>query len=144
MTAAELSQQMRDAVEQQFGFNLSQEMFPAKYFDYSVQVIAPDGTVTPRAPKYCATSLGATQMASIFSADSPQNGGFVCNGIVLGNAINFTGLLDSWNDNKLVPYLSFGAKGPYVNAGLLLDYFNHGWPWARALEYAQSEVKGAL
>lgn len=145
INAAQLSASMQAAVLEQFGPDQSTEKFPSKYFNYGVFVIAPDGTPTQRAPKYCATTLGASEIAQIFAPSSPENGGTPCTAVVLGNAVNFSGLLSGWSDTELVPYLAFGAEkaGPYVNCGLLLDYFNHGWSPAKALEYAQAEVKGA-
>lgn len=111
--------------------------YPLKYFDYDVFTIAPDGSPTQRRPKYCATTLGASQLAQVLGASS----------IVLGNAINFSGLLDSWNDTKLVPYLVFtrgDVKSKPLNAGITLDYFIHGYPAQNALAAAMAEVEGAF
>lgn len=111
--------------------------YPLKYFDYDVFTIAPDGSPTQRRPKYCATALGASQLAQVFAATK----------IVLGNAINFTGLLDSWNDTKLVPYLIFtanGADSKPINAGLMLDYFVHGYPVQMCVDAVNAEIKGAF
>ena len=158
MTAAQLSQNMQSAVLDQFGPDQSQEMFPFKYFNHNVKVIAPNGMMTPRAPAYCATLFGANELKSFFTADNPDAGGLVCTGIAFGNAVLYGGLLDSWNDTEAVPYLAFGPpvnvpdgrggfvqtpSGPFVNAAQLLGYFNHGWSPLQAAAYAVAEVKGA-
>lgn len=111
--------------------------YPIKFFNYGVLTIAPDGTPTQRRPKYCATAFAATQLAQLLGAVD----------VVMGNAINFSGLLGSWNDTELVPYLVFskdGAKGKPINAGLMLDYFIHGYPAAMCMDAAKSEVEASF
>ena len=149
ITAAQLSQDLQAAVLEQFGpGDQPAEVFPSKYFNYDVKSIDPAGGQTQRAPKYCATNLGATALASLFSTDGPDNGGYVAWDIVLGNAMVFEGLGGSFSDTQLVPWLVFQSKGGKsskpVNAGTLLDYFNHGLPPAQALTNSQFEVKGAF
>ncbi len=129
MTPQQLSDDLRAASLAEFG-DTGVSMYPSTYFNHDVKVIAPNGSTTPRAPKYCATPFSATQLAGIFK---PQ-------AIVLGNAANFTGLLQSWSDSELVPYLQF--KNGVVNAGLLLDYFNHGFPIGQVMESCLAEIKG--
>lgn len=116
---------------------------PLKFFNYNVLVISPDGTPAQRNPKYCATAYGASAIAAVLGAASPLGLPIV----LMGNAVNFSGLLQSWNDTELVPYLQFAngdQKGKPINAGLLLDYFVHGYPADLALNAALAEVQGSF
>jgi len=149
MTAKELSDGLKQAGIDQFGPDQPAEVFPSIYFNPNVVVIQPDGSTTPRAPRYCSTNLGATSLLQLFSQDSPENGGYICVNIVLGSAMNFSGLGGGFNDSELVPYLIFDtvvstAESKPLNAALLLDYFNHGIPPANALANAILEIKGAF
>lgn len=141
MDATQLSQDLATAVEEQFGDNLPAEAFPSRYFNYDVRVIAPDGSQQQRNPRYCATAFGASQLAQVLKPFS----------IVMGNAVNFPGLLDSWSDTELVPYFVFtnanNATSKPVNAGLLMDYFNHGaspGQVASAMANVQYEIQQAF
>ena len=149
MTAKELCDDLGAAKLEQFGpGDEPAEVFPSKYFNYDVRSIDPQGGRTQRAPKYCATNLGATSLALLLGADS----------IVLGNAMVFSGLGGSFSDTQAVPWLIFPKDGDDgkrvlsqpVNAGVLLDYFNHAsYPCTQleadqALAKAQFEVKGAF
>lgn len=147
MTAKQLSADLQAASLDQFGSDNPAEVFPAKYFNYDVRSIDPSGGKTQRAPKYCVTNLGATALASLFSADSPDNGGLICTDIKLGNAMVFAGLGGSFSDSELVPWLVFTGAGRVsqpINGGILLDYFNHGYPPAQALTNCQFEIKGGF
>jgi len=142
MTPQELSDKIKESTIAEFGPGpWDTEKFPMAYFNYGVFVLAPNGVSTQRAPKYCATALGASQVASLFVG---QSGPIQFNGIILAEAMVFTGLLSGWSDNQLVPWLEFvqqnGKKG-HVNAGVLLDYFNHGLPGDTAMRNAVAEVK---
>lgn len=142
MDATQLSKDLEAAGLVEFGPNPPAEVFPSAYFNHTVRVIAPDGSSQPRAPKNCATALAASQLAEILGASS----------VVMGNAVIFSGLLDSWSDSELVPYFVFtdskdGSVSKPVNAGLLLDYFNHGsspGQVKQALAGALNEIKGAF
>jgi hypothetical protein len=145
MTPQELSDAINAATTEEFGPGpWDTEKFPMAYFNYGVFTIAPNGQTTQRAPKYCATALGASQIASLFVG---QPGPIQFNGIVLAEAMVFTGLVAGWSDNQLVPWLEFvqgtGKKMTtgHVNAGVLLDYFNHGLPAATAMNNVVAEVK---
>lgn len=141
MTPEELSDAIKAATTDEFGPGpWDTEKFPMAYFNYNVFTVAPDGTQTQRAPKYCATALGASQIASLFVG---QSGPIQFNAIVLGEAMVFLGLTGGWSDTELVPWLEFvdaaGQKG-HVNAGVLLDYFNHGYPAGITMHNVVSEV----
>ena len=152
MTPQELSDDLRAASLAEFG-DTGAEMFPAKYFNSKVQSIDPKDGRQPRMPKYCATNEGAALLKAIFSADNRDASGYVCAGIALGNAMLFTGLHGSFVDSEPVPYLAFGPikvdpetgaeslTGPFVNAGTLLDYLNHGYAinksWADVINEVQ-------
>lgn len=145
MTSKELCDALGAAKLDQFGpGDQPAEVFPSLYFNYNVMSIDPQGGQTQRAPKYCATNLGATSVALLLGADS----------IVLGNAIVFAGLGGSFSDTQAVPWLirknPAGVAGKPVNAGVLLDYFNHtSYPCTQleadqALAKAQFEVSGSF
>lgn len=144
MTPQELSDNMKKARDEQFGPEQPAEEFPDMYFRKDVYTTAPNGQTTQRAPKNCATYLGASQLSQLFT-DNPV-GSLRLDGIVYGNAVVFTGLTFGWHDNIDVPYLQF-ISGPIkkqINCGLILDYFNHGFPPAIAMEGAVNEVQGAF
>ena len=141
MTPQELSDAINAATVAEFGPGpWDSEKFPQAYFNYSVFAVAPNGAQTQRAPKYCATMLGASQLASLFIG---QSNPIKFSDIVLAEAMVFTGLLSGWSDTQLVPWLEFeDAAGQlaHVNAGILLDYFNHGIPAGIAMRNAVSEI----
>ena len=135
--ADQLSRDMTAARESEFPGDQPAEVFPSLFFDYSDKNIDPIGGQTPRGPKLCATLYGATRVAAVLGATS----------IVMGNPAIFTGLNGSFSDTLLVPWLIFTkgtVQSPPINAGLLLDYFNHGAPWSTALASAQAEVEAAF
>ena len=74
MTALELCTDMAASVAGQFGGVQSAERLPSKYFNYGVQVIAPDGTPTQRNPRYCATPLGASAVAQLLGGALQRHG----------------------------------------------------------------------
>lgn len=138
MTPQELSDNLREASLAQFG-DTGTEMFPEGWFNHNVWTVAPDGTRTRRAPKYCATTMGAAALASFLN---PRQ-------LVLRNAINAGGIKD-FTDTEPVPYLAFASLSSekdvtgLVNAGTLLDYFNHGYPVKDVMESVNAEIKGSL
>ena len=145
MTAKELCDDLGAARVDQFGTgDQPTEVLPSFYFNYDVRSIDPQGGETQRSPRYCATNLGATALAALLSADS----------IVLGNAMVFQGLGGGFSDNQAVPWLIFknsdGTASKPINAGVLLDYFNHASYPATTMEAEQAlnkaifEVKGAF
>jgi hypothetical protein len=144
MTAKELCDNLGAAKLAQFGpGDEPAEVFPSLYFNYGVFSIDPQGGKTQRAPKYCATNLGATELSNLLGPSR----------IVLGNAMVFAGLGGSFSDTEAVPWIIVidGTKeSTPINAGVLLDYFNHAsYPCTQmeadqALGKAQFEVKGAF
>lgn len=146
MDATQLSKDLEAAVIEQFGDALPAEALPQKYFNYGVFSIDPRGQLTQRSPRYCATAFGASALAIALQGEGESIGN-----VLLGNAINFTGLFGSFSDTELVPYLQFldsnGHVGKPINAGLLLDYFNHGSSPGQVksgLANALNEIKGAF
>ncbi len=138
MTPQELSDNLKEASLAQFG-DTGSEMFPEGWFNHNVWTVAPTGQRTQRAPKYCATTFGAAALASFLNPIA----------IVLRNAINAGGIAE-FKDTEPVPYLAFApipdeksVKG-LVNAGTLLDYFNHGYPVDKVMKDVQAEIAGSL
>lgn len=133
MTAQQLTDDLKASGIAEFGLDASQaaQTFPSKYFDHSVTISAPDGSIYPRDPGHCATDFGAQVIASVFGLDTSA--------LTLANAGNAAGLLDGWSESKLVPYLVFHGKT--VNCGLLLQYFNHGYPPPFAMASANMEFQ---
>jgi len=144
MNPQQLSDDLRAASLAEFG-DTGAEMFPAKYFNPNVRSIDPAEGRTPRMPKYCATNFGAICLKLIFSEGNPDNGGYICTGLGFGNAMLFTGLLGSYTDTEPVPYLAFGPDitAPFVNAGTLLDYLNHGYGISKSFEDVLNEIRKA-
>lgn len=138
MTPQELSDELRQASLEQYG-DTGSEMFPDVFFKHDVFTVAPNGVRTQRAPKYCATTYGANMLASFLN---PMN-------IVLRNAINAGGIKE-FTDTEPVPYLAFASLSSekdvtgLVNAGALLDYFNHGYPVKDVMESVNAEIAGSL
>ena len=153
MKADQLAQEIQEARIEEFGEDQGTERFPAKYFNSGVYVTAPDGRTTPRNPRYCATDFGAAEIANVLSASGRAH--LMCSSgekrpAMPGWSETNTG---AWKDSETVPYLRFRVDvgktqdpesgpytGPLVNAALLLDYFNHGYPASRALNSCQLEV----
>jgi hypothetical protein len=144
MTPQALTDNLNQARLDQFGPDQPAEEFPDKYFLKDVFTIAPDGQTTQRAPRYCATDEGAQELVALFTDNPVESASAPI--IVYGNAINFAGLQFGWKDNKDVPYLKFvaGPSTAIVNGGLLLDYFNHGFPANVAMDGAVNEVQGGF
>ena len=146
MTSKELTDKINAARLAEFGPDITSERFPAAYFRSDVVTYAPDGTPTPRAPRYCATYSGAGELQSVVRDD-------------LGIFVAMTELpamelLGGWSDSENVPWLIFeyvddpanpGQKmiGVKVNAGNLLDYYNHGYPPNRARNSCELEIYDA-
>lgn len=147
MDANQLSQNVTEARDAEFGPDQTTEQFPSKYFDYGVFVTAPNGATTPRAPRYCATDRGAAELSNVLSSCGRQ---YMACQIYKSPAMNMEG---GWVDNKNVPWCRFALvtddqkngpyTGPTINTGLLLDYFNHGFPANRALNSCQLEILDA-
>lgn len=111
--------------------------YPIRFFNYGVFTIAPNGFPTQRNPEYCGTPFAASLLAQVLGAKS----------VVMGNAINFNGLLNSWNDTELVPYLILeqdGKQSRPLNVGQLMVYFVHGYPESIVSAGLMNEVKGAF
>lgn len=136
--ANELADAITAARELHFDGNYA---FPPEYFDTTVVVNQPDGSTTPRNPRYCATDLGADKLVGVLvEAGIPakksvghalgwefvpthkdDDGNDVPNDAADPKAYGLGG----FSDSKLVPYIDLG-DGLVSNAGLMLDYFNHG------------------
>lgn len=139
MNFEQLIADLQKAVADQFGADQQVELFPSKYFNQNVVTIAPNSVTTVRAPKYCATTFGASAMASaINGADL----GVKVTEIVLAEAMVFTGLLSGWSDSELVPWLHLDSD-KFVNAGVMLDFCNHGYPASKVVESVGFELTNA-
>jgi hypothetical protein len=146
MDSAKLTEEMGEACEEEFGPPNGTEQWPSKYFRYDVTVTAPDGSTTPRAPKYCATDHGGVSIERVLLNDLPQ---YPCK-LRRYPPMQITG---GWSDSDVVPWAAFEEEsspdGSYtkmvvgVNCGLLLDYFNHGWPPSRARNSCELEIYDA-
>lgn len=148
MNAQQLTDAITTARQDHFGDNFG---YPPEFFDDGVTVTEEiTKTVAVRSPMYCATSDGGQQISDVISGAL----GF-SNQIVLRPALFFGGWtqlnMHGFFDNKEVPYLLFKSQGdsdtftgPQVNAGILLQYFNHGSPAARALDAVAMEIMAAF
>lgn len=151
MDALELCQLVTSARETQFGTDITTEQWPAEFFRYDVVTTAPNGQTTPRAPKYCATNEGGAYINNTLNA----SGRVPLSTVILAPAIALAG---GFSDSDNVPWLQFQTpiengttsfSGPTINAGLLLDYFNHANSpvsdslAARALNSCQLEYSDA-
>lgn len=132
---------------------------PNKFFNPNVFVIAPDGRPTQRNPKYCATNLGATALVKVFAeAFGALN---LVMGLTLKAAMAFSGwgegednplVAHNWTESEAVPFIAFYSIAPdgtkavvgSLNAGLMLDLFNHGYPVEQPLRELARELKDAL
>lgn len=146
MDATELTQLVTDARNAQFPGEQTTEQFPSVFFNYDVNSIAPNGQKTSRAPRYCATNYGAARISDVLTASGR---GMACS-VFLAPAIPMAG---AFIDDQPVPWCQFQKDGdpdfgPFtgvkINAGLLLDYFNHGYPPNRALNSCQLEWSDAM
>src|SRR5215813_3989458 len=124
MTSEVLAKKVNAARVAEFGDDSSQTQWPSAYFRYDIYTIAPNGAQTPRAPKYCATEDGGGEICDVITGELKP-----CK-ITKAPAM---GLGAGWQDSDTVPWCEF-EKSPKVsvNAGLLLDYYNHGYPPNRA------------
>ncbi len=147
MDALQLSQEIQDAVAQEFpDWQPGDEaVYPSKYFDHGVFFTMPDGEIQDRHPRYCATDYGAARLADVLTSSGRLH--MTC----ASGKTDYA--LPGVADNKTVPYLQFATDtdpdagpftGPLSNAGLLLDYFNHGYPPVRALNSCQADVTRAF
>lgn len=97
-------------------------------FDSEVKVYAPNGSSFRVNPKYCATKETADAVRDILSAK-----GFPSTMFQQGPQGR---LFSGWASDPVywLQFQEFGSEnGTKINAGLLADYFTHGYPVAYAL-----------
>jgi len=110
---------------------------PLKFFNYGVREIDPRGGLTQTNPNRCATPYTATCLAQLLGP---------CE-VVMGDPENWDGLQFGWKSSELVPYIKFSRDGKTsnpVNAGLIMDYFVHGYPASYVEMCVENEIKGAF
>ncbi len=137
-----LSNEMHEAALAEFGPNPPAEVFPSKFFDHGDKTISPDGRVQARGPKNCATPYGAARLVQVLGPAK----------VLMGNPGIFDGLAGSFGDTNLVPWLVFTgsradsppSEGRPINAGTLLDFFNHGYPGKQARHDAEVEIEASF
>jgi len=146
MNADELSQLVQDARIAQFGPDDGTERFPDSLFNSGVVVVAPNGQKSWRSPRDCATNYGAARISDVLTSDNMM--AFPCT-LILDWVLQQSG---GFHDSEPVPYCIFSKDrlpdgpfdGPRINAGILLDYFNHGIPSNKARNGCQLEVMDAF
>lgn len=142
MFASELADEIRSAREAEFP-GVTEQRFPSKFFNPNIFVKQPGGFApTPRNPRYCATNYGAACLASVLYSQR----GLECL-VSLAPAMGWTELKSGpFEDSEPVPYLTFRPYFEFtsgleftvrINAGSLLDFFNHNYP---AIQVALNSV----
>lgn len=126
-------------------------LYPSKFFRHDVVVIAPNGgKQTPCHPRYCASDSATSELAAVLSEER----GFNCTPLFGGGPPNVNPLGGGWAYSDKVGWIKITlvagdprAKPPVaevamlLNAGLVLDYFNHGIPSRNALNNAEAEIR---
>ncbi len=146
MFASELAEEIRNAREAEFP-GVTEQRFPSKFFNPNIFVKQPGGFApTPRNPRYCATNYGAACLANVLYSQR----GLTCL-VALAPAMGWAELRSGpFEDSEPVPYLVFGPTGGLalgsgslavrVNAGPLLDFFNHNYPVIKALNEVHADI----
>ncbi len=117
-----------------------ERLYPTAFFNHSVYVIAPTGQRTQVNPRYCARDLATAKLAAVLS----QNG-------LRCEPLNGRGWPDpnggiiraGWQYTSKVGWLklSYPDGALLENAGLVLDFFNHGIIWTAALHNALMDIQ---
>ncbi len=126
-------------------------LYPSKFFRHDVKVIAPGGKETSCHPRYCASDAATSELAAVLSEER----GFNCTPLFGGGPPNVNPIGAGWTYTDTVGWLKFTlvAGDPrkkveevamLLNAGLVLDYFNHGIPALNALNNAEAEIRWDL
>ena len=136
------------------------QVFPARFFQHDVAIVAPNGQITYRAAEYCATNLGAGLISQVIREEGPVRypdlgASSYKAQIVFGSAQMAAG--DDqvhYHDSEQVPYLQFFKTGdnehdgpytgPKIMAGTLLDYANQNSSSPKFINGAISDVVRAF